>query len=273
MVICGIYKIISPTGKVYVGQSKDIKTRWKSYRGQRAGIKKQIKLYNSLQKYGHEAHIFEIIEECPAENLNYRERHWQDFYNVIGKKGLNCILQKTEKHGHVSSLTKEVYDMFYGITYSGVNEAMRVLNDIRLKGKLNGTTYNDTNLVYKEDFDNNVFREKRKSKNYISVVDIDTLVVFNNINLVAEIYNIPTATLVEYLKGTIPNPTTLKIYEMPSKKISTKTGKKVIDEISGIIYNSVSEAAIKTGVNRGSLRGYLLGKFQNKTSLKYYEEK
>jgi group I intron endonuclease len=273
MVICGIYKIISPTGKVYVGQSKDIKTRWKSYRGKRAGIKKQIKLYNSLQKYGHEAHIFEIIEECPAENLNYRERHWQDFYNVIGKKGLNCILQKTEKHGHVSSLTKEVYDMFYGITYSGVNEAMRVLNDTRLKGKLNGAIYNNTNLVYKEDFDNNVFREKRKSKKYVSVIDIVTFVVFSNMDLAAEIYNIPTATLKNYLIGEYENPTNLRIHEAPNKITKVSISKKVIDEATGIIYESISEAAIKIGINRCSLGAYLSGRTQNKTSLKYYEEK
>jgi group I intron endonuclease len=90
-IICGIYKITSPSGRVYVGQSKDIENRWASYR--KANCKQQRVLFNSLLKYGWINHIFEIIEECDADNLNCQERFWQDFYQVGERgKGLNCIL-------------------------------------------------------------------------------------------------------------------------------------------------------------------------------------
>lgn len=89
-IICGIYKITSPSGRVYIGESVDIKKRWCSYN--RLECYKQRRLYSSLLKYGHDNHIFEIIEECAIEDLFCRERYWQDFYDVLGDSGLNCRL-------------------------------------------------------------------------------------------------------------------------------------------------------------------------------------
>jgi len=89
----GIYKITSPSNRVYIGQSVDIKGRWYSHT---RGDDKGGRLQNSLQKYGPESHTFEVVEECLVELLNERERYWQDFYNVLGEYGLNCILTTTE---------------------------------------------------------------------------------------------------------------------------------------------------------------------------------
>ena len=71
----GIYKITSPSNRVYIGQSINIKNRKESYR--RLECKKQPKLYNSFQKYGWKQHKFEIIEECNLEQLNERETYWK----------------------------------------------------------------------------------------------------------------------------------------------------------------------------------------------------
>ena len=103
---CGIYKITSPTGRVYIGQSIDIEKRRKSY-FKPTGALGQTRLKNSLKKHGVENHKFEIIEECLEENLNRRERYWQDFYNVLDE-GLNCKLTQSEdKSGKLSDETKE----------------------------------------------------------------------------------------------------------------------------------------------------------------------
>ena len=88
--ICGVYKITSPTEKVYIGESKNIQRRWNDYKKLRC--KTQVKIYNSFIKYGWENHIFEIIEECGVEELKCRERYWQDFYDVLGRSGLNLKL-------------------------------------------------------------------------------------------------------------------------------------------------------------------------------------
>jgi hypothetical protein len=46
----GIYKITSPSKKVYIGQSVNIEKR--KYFYEIGNCKKQIKLYNSIKKYG-----------------------------------------------------------------------------------------------------------------------------------------------------------------------------------------------------------------------------
>jgi len=89
-----IYKITNPVNKIYIGQTTSYKNRL--YRYQLLNCKAQIKLYNSLKKYGFENHNFEIIEECNDIELNIQERYWQDYYNVIDvNTGLNLKLTET----------------------------------------------------------------------------------------------------------------------------------------------------------------------------------
>ena len=100
----GIYKIINPTGKIYIGQAININKRWKQYKT----ILKQVigsKLYNSLNKYGVETHQFEIIEECLLEQLNERELFWGKHYDVLGPNGLN--LRLGDANGKMSEETKQ----------------------------------------------------------------------------------------------------------------------------------------------------------------------
>ena len=101
----GIYKITSPSNKVYIGQSIDVENRLKRYKY--FVSKQQTKLYYSILKYGYDNHIYEIVEECRVEELNERERYWQDFYDCLNS-GLNCRLTTTKDiSGYVSEETKE----------------------------------------------------------------------------------------------------------------------------------------------------------------------
>ena len=101
----GIYKITSPSGKVYIGQTTNFTKRKNYYKN---GAKPyQIRVHNSLQKYGYDAHSIVLIEQCSVDNLNQRERYWQDFYDVIGENGLNCRLTATnDKSGFLSESSK-----------------------------------------------------------------------------------------------------------------------------------------------------------------------
>ena len=48
------------------------------------------------------------MEECGVEELNLRERYWQDYYDVLSDKGLNCKLTGTgEKSGYHSEETRK----------------------------------------------------------------------------------------------------------------------------------------------------------------------
>lgn len=102
----GIYKITNPKNRIYIGQSVDLIRRENSYR-RLQDCKNQIKLYRSLEKYGWSSHIFEIVEYCEESQLNEKERYWQDYYNVIGRGGLNCKLTTTDsKSGCLSIETR-----------------------------------------------------------------------------------------------------------------------------------------------------------------------
>ena len=113
-----IYKITSKEGKVYVGSTKDVKARERYYRGGRC--KGQRKLFFSIQKYGWNSHTFQIIEECDNSLQFIRERHWQDFYDVLGPKGLNCVLVGTDElpHSHSQDTKNRMSESRKGIKKS-----------------------------------------------------------------------------------------------------------------------------------------------------------
>src|SRR5436190_2095286 len=101
----GIYKIISPTNRIYIGQSVNIKERFGNYK--RLDCKYQPKLRHSFLKYGVENHLFEVMCECDVSELNEKERFYQDLYSVL-ESGLNCILTKTnDRSGYSCEETKQ----------------------------------------------------------------------------------------------------------------------------------------------------------------------
>lgn len=101
----GIYKITSPSNRIYIGQSVNIEKRFISYKRMYVKNQKQTKLYRSFLKYGFENHSFEVVEECEIINLNESERYWQEYFDCLNI-GLNCVLTKTtNKSGKVSKET------------------------------------------------------------------------------------------------------------------------------------------------------------------------
>lgn len=97
----GIYKITSPIGSVYVGQSINIERRFRIYKN--GTCKNQRLLNGSFEKYGAKNHSFDIITECLEIELNELERYYQEIYNVLGSKGLNCVYTKANKRRVVLS--------------------------------------------------------------------------------------------------------------------------------------------------------------------------
>lgn len=86
--ICGIYKITSPKGRIYIGQSVDVRSRIWRYKSM--SCKAQLKLYLSLLKHGYENHKFEIIRECDIEDLDYFEIYYINKFDTFGTEhGLN----------------------------------------------------------------------------------------------------------------------------------------------------------------------------------------
>lgn len=107
----GIYKITSPSGKIYIGQSINLERRLSRYKSNLNTSKGQIRLNRSFIKYGIENHLFEIVLECLVEDLNVKERYYQELFNCV-EAGLNLRYTKTlDKSGKMSaeSIAKMVH--------------------------------------------------------------------------------------------------------------------------------------------------------------------
>ena len=83
-----IYKLKSPNGKIYIGQTNNFSGRMAEHKSNSKWRK--TKLYNSIRKYGWEAFTKEIIAECDTrENANILEESLILKYKATGYKGLN----------------------------------------------------------------------------------------------------------------------------------------------------------------------------------------
>lgn len=116
-----IYKLTSPTNKVYVGQTLDLAKRIRYYKTLQC--KSQKRIYHSLVKYGFDSHILEIIEEVDIEILMEREKFWIDQLKT------NCA--KYPKNNGLN-----LCDGGIGPTGRVASEESKLKNSIRNKGKV-----------------------------------------------------------------------------------------------------------------------------------------
>jgi len=87
LIVC-VYKITSPNGGVYIGSTKSLNKRYTKHK---IGSSNKL-LRESVEKYGWDAHIKEIIVECEENDMKIIERayiaeHLQNavLFNVYGK--------------------------------------------------------------------------------------------------------------------------------------------------------------------------------------------
>ena len=82
----GIYKITNiENGMCYVGQSVNIAERFKQHIKCAVGADGSAarnKLYEAMSTFGVENFTFEVIEECPREQLDDKEKYWQTYFKA-----------------------------------------------------------------------------------------------------------------------------------------------------------------------------------------------
>lgn len=276
MKICGIYKITSPVNKVYIGNSVNIKERWKTYKA--LSCKRQKKLYNSLLSHGPENHIFEIVEECTIENLICRERYWQDFYDVLGKLGLNLKLS------HCGD-KKQVHSNETILKMSGINHPhfekkrpdlvernkTRYENGLYLSGENHhffgkkgeksinfGKKHTETAKKKMSEKINNYYNINM-SHRCREVIDINTGIVYFSIKEASITLNLNLPSLKSMLYNRVLNKTTLR-FKDEDDKINYKKNKSILHKTKKVyqydlegnllnIYNSSKEAASKLNIS------------------------
>ena len=245
--ISGIYKITSPTGKIYIGSSKNIHLRWKYYYN--LDCRAQIRLYNSIIKHGVENHTFEIIEECEFKKLYSLERAWGLFYNVLSQEtGLNCCLPG---YGEVKKLISEETRDKQITSHKNISEETRLKMSIAAKNRKPASD------------------ETRKK---ISIGNIgkkhteETIQKLRNFHLGKKHSE---ETLIKLSLAKIGR----KHSEETKEKRMLRNMKPIIDVSNGKIYSCLDEILPLTKYTKLHLREVLNGKKTNKTTFKYYTEK
>lgn len=214
----GIYKITSPSGKIYIGQSIDIESRFKKYLNN--NCKNQKRLYFSFKKHGPNNHIFEILCECEISELNDKERCYQDLYNSSGKKGLNCMLTKSNdrngKHSEETILKfKNIRKNFSKETRIKMSEAQKgrkhtESTKLKMSQNMKGSVFSEeTKRRMSESAKKKVFSEKLRAKNSTVVLDLNNGVFYNSITEASFYYGLKYSTLKAKLNNQNFNDTNL----------------------------------------------------------------
>ena len=198
----GVYKITSPTNRVYIGSSNDISNRWCSYKNLKCTS--QIRLYRSLKKYGVENHMFEVLEECNIEHLLERERYYGELFSVLSTKGLNCRLPKIEDSDNC--LSKE--------TKAKIGLANR--------GRLKGYKFGH-------------YESKLKSLSVEQITKVKKLLVENKLtqNQIGKIFNVS--------RKTISNINIGKTYNTLSKEVDLLERRKMYIKLNKNDYSMIHE--------------------------------
>lgn len=78
----GIYQITNlKSGKLYIGQSVDVKKRIKDHIYELShGMHGNRYLQSAWNKYGAANFVFSVLEVVPEESLTEREKYWVEFY-------------------------------------------------------------------------------------------------------------------------------------------------------------------------------------------------
>lgn len=224
---CGIYKITSPSGRVYIGQAKNIKARWRDYYGLYSLVKGQTKLYRSFKKYGVMEHTFEVIENCIEQDLNRKERYWQDFYAVLNG-GLNCILQESNEKRRIfskevrekmSEAQKGVKSHLYGKKLTQETRKKMSERQIGNKNHMFGICGELHHNYNKEVSSNTRYKMSQAARvvnsNLISgfaskiLLDTETGIFYRSIKEASNIYKISYSHLIKMLNGDRTNKTNL----------------------------------------------------------------
>jgi group I intron endonuclease len=168
----GIYKITSPSGKIYIGQSSNIERRMIEHKYRSKS--KNLKLYSSLRKYGIDNHKIDILFLSKDKYEKDRmESIYIKYYDTInnglnhidtlsggcgfsGKKHTeeNVLKIKERMNGYkpTKAIEKRMKKVFCGYTnkyYNSISDCAKDLNVSRslLSLQLNGKKINKYNII------------------------------------------------------------------------------------------------------------------------------
>lgn len=191
-VMCGIYLIEYPNGKIYIGQSQNIHLRMLEHNSRAKigyrGDKKELQLCDKKIKQYFENGVTEyiVLEECSIDELDSKEDYWISYYNALDKeKGYN-FLDKGDVSGRrgvnnsnasinenqletIINLLNNSYELSYQDIADKVGTSLCVVQRINW-----GKAYVNPNLQYPLRKPNTHFSTRKTVEDYF--VDKDKLI-------------------------------------------------------------------------------------------------
>ncbi len=244
----GIYKITSPSNKVYIGQSWQIEKRKKDHRN----WKGDTHLANSIKKHGFDNHSFEVVHELPNDVeqkiLDTYEQLYIDSYRDCGVELMN--LREAGSRGKHSDESKAKQSK----SMQGVGKG-RIQSD-EWKSKRN--LFSNGNIIWL----NKIHSEETKKKQSIASFGRPKSEEHKKKN----IENLKKASLIN--KGSEHSDETIR--KMQLKSVWGKAVLKL--SLDGNVikeYQSIMEASRKTGTNDWLIRSVLRGKKESYDGFKW----
>lgn len=185
----GIYKITSPDGKIYIGQSTELAKRFRAHRNNSV-LKKGVRLLNSFLQHGANNHDFEVLVNCEKDDLNRLERFYQEKYDVLSDNGLNDSL------------------IGFGDIKTVYSDRVKKRKSEQMKGKpshLRGTQRTDEQKNHHKQY----MLNKENSASHRLVFHTELGIYFKNIREAADAFGIKKNTLCNYLSGYRTNKTAM----------------------------------------------------------------
>lgn len=238
-----IYKITSPDGKIYIGQTINIDQRKRRYKYE--AFKGQIKLWNHCKKYNwNPITTMEIIEELYCGHgkafINEREVFWINHYNSY-ILGLNS---NAGGHGNLgikhTDKTKKILSIKTIEQWSKMSDEDKNSRSLKISINNTGKKRSDASkLKTKLTKQLNPFKHTPDSKKLISN---------RNIGNKKRVGKKHTET------------TKIKISQAKKGKVIDKLCKKVYCITNNITYNSTVEASKNLHLNQGKVSMVCNGK-------------
>jgi len=262
-----IYKITSPSGRIYVGKTINFNKRMSDYSCGHA--KNQRLLNNSFNKYGFNNHLIEVIEEGEFEDtelndleiLKIKEHNSYHFVNKMGMNltiggegvvGLPCSpevrakISKTKLNSTPTEKELKARERMWG----------RKINKSEQWIKNNGLARRIPIIQY--DLDGNLVREWSGAVEAESVSGFDRKGILNSLKK-------KCISAYGYIWRYKDDESSLII---SINKIKGRR-RKVINLETNEIYNSVHDAANSMKMASCSLSARLCGTIKNKTPMRY----
>jgi group I intron endonuclease len=194
----GIYKITSPSGKIYIGQSWNIPSRFSKYKSLSSSKKQRI-LHNSFKKYGWEAHKFEIIETF-FEEITQKELDDNEIKYIKEYRDKNIYLLNIKEGGLGGKLP--------------VSSIEKMLKTKKEKGKMNHSDetklkISNSHKGMKHSKDTKIKMKKMKNSAKI-ILNTENGIFYLGTKEAANTYSLNANTLSKRFQGKIKNNTNLK---------------------------------------------------------------